>query len=227
MTTNQLIRWSGLSAMAAGILFIVIQIIHPSDVLSSVSTDRWAIVHILATVMALLALCGLTGLYARQVNKASWLGLVGYLVYSLFWALTMAFQFIEAFVSPTLATESPAFVEGLLAIAGGKTIETDMGSLPEVYAVTGGLYVLGGLTFGIATFRAGILPRLAASSLSVAVVLPIVGASVPHPYDRMFAVPVGIALAWLGYALWAEREEPATATVADTGNTVLSQAAVK
>ena len=32
---------------------------------------------------------------------------------------------------------------------------------------------------------------------------------VQHPYDRLFAVPVGFAIAWLGYALWSERREPA------------------
>jgi hypothetical protein len=221
MNASTLIRWSGLSAMAAGILFIVIQLIHPSDVLSSVSTDRWAIVHIMGVAMSLLGIFGVTGIYARQVNAAGWLGLVGYLSFSLFWAFTMAFQFIEAFVSPTLATESPAFVEGILAIAGGKTIETDMGALPEVYAATGGLYLLGGLVFGIATFRAGVLPRRAGVALAVAALLPIVLAALPHPLDRSLAVPMGLALAWLGYALWADRREPATASVPDTGNSIL------
>jgi hypothetical protein len=40
--------------------------------------------------------------------------------------------------------------------------------------------------------------------------LPILLSSlVPHPLDRIFAVPVGIALACLGYALWSERRAQA------------------
>jgi hypothetical protein len=107
MSTSNLIRWAGLSAMGAGILFISIQAIHPLDVLSSVTTDQWAIVHYLSIVMDLLGLFGIAGLYARQVEKAGWLGLAGFLLFSLFWAVTMAFHFAEAFISPVLATEAP------------------------------------------------------------------------------------------------------------------------
>jgi hypothetical protein len=65
------------------------------------------------------------------------------------------------------------------------------------------------MLFGVATFRAGVLPRWAAALLAVGTLLPILGSSlVPHPFDRIFAVPVGLALAWLGYALWSERREP-------------------
>ena len=31
ITASSLIRWAGLSAMAAGIIFVVIQLIHPPD----------------------------------------------------------------------------------------------------------------------------------------------------------------------------------------------------
>jgi hypothetical protein len=224
MNASNLFRWSGLSVMAAGILFIVIQLIHPSDVLSSVSTDRWVIVHCLGILMSVLAIFGVTGLYVRQATAAGWLGLVGYVLFSLFWIFSMAFQFIEAFVSPNLATKSPEFVEGILGIASGKATGTDMGALPDVYAVTGGMYALGGLVLGIATFRAGVLPRWAGGAVAAGAVLPIVLASLPHPLDRTFAVPMGLALAWLGYELWAERRERAAAPASDSTRSRLQQA---
>ena len=102
ITTSRLIRWAGLSAMMAGILFVVIQTIHPADILSSVTTSRWAIVHYLSIAMCLFGLLGIAGIYARQVEEAGWLGLAGYLLFSLFYALTMGFQFAEAFISPLL-----------------------------------------------------------------------------------------------------------------------------
>lgn len=210
MNASLLSRWAGVAAMASGILFIGIQAIHPSDVLSSVSTDRWAIVHILGIAMCLFGLLGVAGIYTRQVNAAGWTGLAGYLLMTLFYTLSLGFQFVEAFVSPALATKSPGFVEGVLGLASGDGSEMDLGALPTIYTVTGGMYLLGGLLFGIATFRAGVLPRRAAILLAVATILPVAGAAVPHPYDRAFAVPMGLALAWLGYALWAERREAAT-----------------
>jgi hypothetical protein len=214
MNANTLSRSAGVAAMASGILFIGIQAIHPSDVLASVSTDRWVIVHGLGIAMCLFGLLGVAGLYARQVNAAGWTGLAGYLLMTLFYTLSLGFQFVEAFVSPALATASPGFVEGILGIASGDGAELDMGSLPAVYAVTGGMYLLGGVLFGVATFRAGILPRPAGALLAIATILPVAGAAVPHPYDRAFAVPMGLALTWLGYALWADRRQTAATSVA-------------
>ncbi len=40
MNTQNLIRWAGLAAMAAGIIFAGIQPIHPLDVLASVTTTH-------------------------------------------------------------------------------------------------------------------------------------------------------------------------------------------
>ena len=71
------------------------------------------------------------------------------------------------------------------------------------------LYMLGGLLFGIATFRAGILPRWAAGLLAITAALTPVAALLPHAVQRLAAVPMGLALAWLGYALWSERREQA------------------
>jgi hypothetical protein len=228
-TASNIIRLAGLPAMGSGIAFIVMQAIHPLDVLSSVTTGGWTIVHYLGVAMGLLGLFGMTGIYARQVEKAGWLGLAGYLLLSLFYAITTAFQFIEAFVSPVLATAAPQFVEGLLGVASGHPTGFNLGALPMVYNLSGFVgYMLGGLLFGIATFRAGILPRWAGALLVVGVVLPLIGSGlVPHPFDRIFAVPVALAVAWLGYALWTERREKASEVVLDTQSGQLRQAAVK
>ena len=214
ITAAKLIRWSGPAAMGAGIIFAAIQPIHPLDILSSVTTSAWATIQSLKFTMCLLGLLGIAGLYARQVEKAGWLGLAGYLLFSLFYVLTAAFVFAEAFILPLLATEAPKFVEGFLGIINGSTSEVSLGVLPTLYLLTGiAGYTLGGLLFGIATFRAGVLPRWAGGLFAIGAVSPIVLAMLPHPLDRIFAVPMGLALAWLGYALWSERAEQAVQSV--------------
>ena len=229
-TASNLICWAGLAAMGAGILFLAIQLIHPLDVLESVTTTRWAIVHYLGIVMCLLGLLGMTGIYARQAEEAGWLGLAGYLLVSLFFALTLGFQFVEAFVSPLLANAAPEFVTGLLAVASGHAGEADLGALPTVYALTGFVgYMLGGVLLGIATLRARVLPRwaggllIAAAVLPLAAVLPAVSALFPHPLDRLFAVPMGLAWTGLGYALWSERSRPAVLSAAGAASSQLLQ----
>jgi hypothetical protein len=225
ITASKLIRLAGLSAVAAGILFVVIQRIHPTDVLSSVTTARWAIVHYSGVAMCLFGLFGLTGLYAKQAEKAGWLGLAGYLLFSLFYAFTAAFQFAEAFISPVLATEAPRFVEGFLGIVTSHASEISLGVLPTVYSVTGILYMLGSLLFGIGTFRAGILPRWAAGLLAVSGPLAAIMTSLlSHPLDRLAAVPMGLALAGLGYALWSDRRAAASEVVPGRASPQLRQA---
>ncbi|GGR28185.1 hypothetical protein [Deinococcus ruber] len=216
ITTAHLLRWTGLAALIAGVTFAGIQPIHPPDVLASVTTSAWAIITPIKTVMAMLFLIGITGLYARQLHKVGWLGLTGYLLLSVFWALQTALIFAETVLIPPLASVAPAFVEGFLGLVNGHPTGIDLGALPAVWALTGIVYVLGGLLFGIATFRAGILPRWASGLLAAASVLTPLAALLPHAIQRFAAVPVGVALAAMGYALWSERREDSPETLSGT-----------
>jgi hypothetical protein len=215
ITTSNLIRWAGLSAVVGGSLFVAIQPIHPPETLAAVTTGTWVLVHAVGVAMCLLILLGLTGLYARQADRAGWLGLAGFLLFGLMWALTAPFQLAEAFILPPLATEAPAFVEGFLGISSGSPSAVDLGVLPAVYAMTSVLYLVGGVLFGIATLRAGVLPRWAGGALAVGTVAPLaLSLLLPHEFIRLAAVPGGIALALLGYALWSDRRAPAGPRVA-------------
>src|SRR5438034_431219 len=52
-TAPNLIRLSGLSAVAAGILFVFVGLLHPAETPAAVATGLWAIVHAMA-----FAVCG-------------------------------------------------------------------------------------------------------------------------------------------------------------------------
>ncbi len=223
ITASSLIRWAGLSAVVAGVIYAGIQPIHPPDVLASVNTTAWGIITPVKTVMALLFLLGITGLYARQVKETGWLGLAGFLLFGLSWALNLTFIFAEAFIIPPLASAAPKFVEGFFGIVNGHPTLINLGLLPAIYALVGILYLLGGLLFGIATFRAGILPRWAGGLLAGTALLTPLAALLPHAIQRFAAVPVGIALAGLGFALWSERREKASEALPGTGNPRLAQ----
>ena len=209
-TPSTLIRWSGLAAVAGGLIFAGIQPIHPPDVVSSVTTGAWAIITQLKTAMCLLFLLGIAGIYAWQANRAGRLGVAGLLLFSLSWALQTPFVFAETFILPLLATDAPEFVDGVLGISYGRASEVDLGALPALYALVGILYMLGGLLLGIATLRAGVLPRRAAGLLAVTATLTPAAALLPHHIQRLAGVPMGIALAWLGYAVWSERRAHAS-----------------
>jgi hypothetical protein len=207
ITAANLIRWAGLSAMVAGICYVLVGIFHPANVPSSVTTTRWVIVHIFACAMSFFGLLGLPGLYARQAEKSGWLGLVGYILLSLWLVVIMGFSFVEAFILPHVATALPAFVQAWMGMFNGPAGKFDLGVLPTIWTLTGPVYILGGLLFGIATFRAGILPRWAGALLALSTVLAPIAGLLPNASQPKIAIPMGLALAWLGYALFAERRE--------------------
>lgn len=219
ITTSNLIRWAGLSAIAAGIIFAGIQPIHPPDVISSVNTSLWTIITYLKTAMSIFGLLAIAGLYARQVEETGWLGLAGYLSLSIFYAVQMCYSFAEAFVLPLLVTVAPKFVESTLGMASGAGGEMNLGAFATIYSLVSVLYLLGTLLFGIAMFRARILSRWAAGLLAFSGPLALIMvALLPHQLERLAAMPMGIALVWLGYALWSERREKASEPLAAVGS---------
>jgi hypothetical protein len=87
--------------------------------------------------------------------------------------------------------------------------------------------MLGGLLFGIATFRAGILPRWAAGLLAVAAAVTPAAALLPHAIQRFAGIPVGLAVAWMGFALVFERREKSSEAVPGKVSPQFSQTEAK
>lgn len=214
ITTQSLIRASGPAAIVAGSAYALVGVFHPPNILASVTTPAWLVVHVLAIGTSIFGLLGLTGLYARQAEKSGWLGLAGYLLLNLWLAIILGFTFVEVFILPALATTAPTFVEAWLGMFNGTANDINLGALPTVWTISGPLYILGGILFGIATVRAHILPRWAGVLLAVGTAMGPLAAFLPLDLQPKIAVPAGLALAWLGYSLWAERRaKPAAAPI--------------
>ena len=160
---------------------------------------------------SIFGLWGLTGIYARQAEQSGSLGLAGYLLLSLWLAIILGFTFVEVFILPALATLSPTFVEGWLGMFNGTVSDINLGPLSTVWTMTGPLYILGGILFGSATFRARVLPRWAGVLLAAGTAMGPLAALLPLDLQPKIAVPAGLALAWLGYSLWSERRAMAAA----------------
>jgi hypothetical protein len=203
--SDRLIGVAGLSALIAGACYVLVGMFHPANVPSSVTGARWETVHVLACAMCFFGVLGMTGLYARQAAKTGWLGLVGYLLLELWLVLIMGFSFVEAFILPHVAATAPEFVQAWMGMFNGPAGTFNLGVLPTVWTLTAPVYILGGLLFGVATFRAAILPRWAGALLTLSTLLAPVAALLPNASQPKMAIPLGIALAWLGYALWTEQ----------------------
>jgi hypothetical protein len=73
VTTTSLTRAAGAAAVAAGLIFIGVQIGHPHLDIASITTTELAVRNSLKVLMAVLALAGITGMYLSQVRRNGFL----------------------------------------------------------------------------------------------------------------------------------------------------------
>ncbi len=216
ITPSTLTRAAGVSAVAAGAIFIGVQLNHPQLDVASVTTTEFEVRSCLKVAMAALALPGITGLYLHQVKRMGVLGLVGYVLFAANYLVILATSFIAATVLPSIAATSPAYVRDVLAAASGGQAAGDIGLLKTVLLVESVLYLAGGLIFGIALYRARVLPRWAAALLAAGGLVSAGLSLLPDPFFRLLAFPNGIAMVVLGYSLWRSARVAAQPTTVDT-----------
>jgi hypothetical protein len=214
ITTTGLTRAAGISAAAAGLIFIAVQINHPAMDATSVATTEWVVRNSAKVAMGALALVGITGMYLRQVRQVGVFGLIGFLLLGAGYLLMFATEVISAYVLPSLVDLAPGYVNDILTAAAGGAPVGDIGAMKTVLAVTGAGYMVGGLIFGITLFRARILARWAAALLAVGTIATASLAVLPESFNRPMAVPVGLALIGLGVSLWRNPRSTSDETAA-------------
>ena len=214
ITAAGLTRATAVCAATAGVIFIAVQIGHPGPDTFTTETTQWVARSCAKAVMAALALAGLTGIYLRQRSRAGLLGLIGFALFAIGYQTMFSVEVIAATVLPGLVHSEPGFVNDVVAAATGGTPAGDIGNLQALLNLSGMGFILGGLIFGITTFRAGVLARWAAALLAVSTVATATLAFLPEAFNRPMAVPTGIALIGLGVSLW--RHDHENASVAPT-----------
>ena len=210
ITPTTLTRAAAVALAIAGVIFIVIQPLHPHEDAASITTSTWFIVHILSLTMAVFGLAGITAVYLTQITRSGILGLLGYLVFALFFITQAAVNFTEAFILPLTAAASPKLTEDVASLfVTGYVLQTDVGPLAIVGSIGAVLYLGGGVVFGVAVIVGNVLPRWTGVLLIVAALASLSAAVLPHELARYAAVPMGIALIALGLTLLAQQRRPA------------------
>src|SRR3954454_12571395 len=222
LTANRLTAAAGLCAAAAGAIFAGVQIHHPPSDLAHVATTEMTVRESAKALMCILALAGFTGMFVRHRRRFGALGLAGFVLLCVGYFAMFANQCIVAYVLPTLAHTDPGYVRAYIDAAMGRSSSGDIGHMQQLFIVTGIGYSFGGLLFGIALFRAGVLARWASALFAYGTVSALALAVLPESFSRPFAVPVGVALIGLGVSLWRDQQTqsakvsaPVTAWVAE------------
>ena len=167
VTSTGLTRAAGVAAAVAGRAFVAVQVNHPPESAFDTQTTEWVVRCAAKGVMAVLALAGITGLYLRQYRRTGLLGLAGYLLFAVGYLCLVVVETVAVTVLPTLLDTQHGYVMDVVSAAAGGKPEGDIGAIQVLFNVAGAGYILGGLLFGIALFRAGISPRWASALLAV------------------------------------------------------------
>ncbi len=227
ITTTKLTRAAGLSAVAGGLLFIAVQIGHPHLDATFATTTEYAVRETTKILMAVLSVIGITGIYLRQVKQTGVLGLLGYLLFGAGYLAILSVQVVGLFVLPSLADSAPGYVNDVLAVAAGGKAVGDIGALAAFIRIGGFTFLIGGVVFGIALFRANILPRWAAALLVAGTLVTFAIPLLPQINQRLFAIPTSVAVLSLGYSLWREQRTHKAPSPASPASAQLDPAGAK
>ena len=174
ITPTTLTRAAGLAAVAAGTALPRRPDQPPADRTSRPSRRRSGrSATAMKALMSALALAGITGMYLRQVRQTGVLGLRRLPVFGAGYLVMLGIEFVAAFVLPSLADDRPRLRQRRPRRGHQRHASIgDIGLLEPAHRGRGIGYLAGGLFFGIALFRAGILARWAAALLALAALRP-------------------------------------------------------
>lgn len=232
MSASTLYRLGGLALMAALPLLLIGEAIHPpGEQIKYLVMPIYPVAHVFQLLAWLLLLVGVPAAYARQAERAGWLGLVGFVLTMLAFVFSVDLLLWEINGAPLLAADPATkylVVPGNGPSGGGLMANGALGVVGRFF-VLGILTIASPIVFGIATWRAGVLPRwsgilqIAAWPLLLIwgpafLLLTKLGFT---PFDVLFS-PLGfgygvqfLGYAWAGYALWTQAaSQPAPKMVA-------------
>lgn len=191
MIPTTVIRLGGLAAVLVGVFALIVELLDlylyattSEDSLSEVATSAtFTVQGVFFSILAMLLLVALVGIYAGQAEAAGVLGSVGFLLALIGTALFVGATWDGVFLLPALAQAAPAF------------LDSDLSFLEKVGGVLSlGLLVIGWLVFAVSTLRARVYPRTAAVLLLIGIVV----SAIPLP---LTTIVFGVAMAWMGVFL--------------------------
>ena len=205
MSKDNMIRWSGVCLILAGVCLALGTIIHPSKETPQIilaQQTRLIIGHWLLTFYCGFLMLGLPGVYASGSKQLGRLGLAGFLLVffgTLFYAVSSDY----GFNAPVLARLAPQTLDAINAY-------------PSVVFMDGLFVVLlfsGFILFGIAIQRSQIFPPwsgvLIATGWSLFMICAPLALFVFEPLwilAVLGTVMLGLGLGWVGYVLLFSKE---------------------
>ena len=182
MKPSSLFQLGGIAILSAAVLYAVGNLSYflGGQPVGPTASGVW--INFIGDTLLLL---GLGALYARQAQRAGILGLAGYIT-----TVVATMLFIGNY-AVTMGVVAGAFTNEQIAQVSTYTV---------LLAIMPWLWMVGLILFGVATYRAQVLPKYAGALLAVTAVVQQLTGIAPF-IQPIFAVLSFVAFAWLGWAL--------------------------
>ncbi len=200
MTTRSLYRLTAAAIMAAATLaavgFPMVQ--PPPNVTVSANALLFG--------FGVLLLAGLPGVYLRQREAAGALALVGAAVLFVSAAVLTGFNFAGAVIVPIMAEGAPDLLQMFPDGPWARALPVNMAGHIG--------FAVGSLLFGVATYRANVLPRWAAVAVTAGGVGHLLVPAVPRVAGLTIVLVMVAGIFGLGWGLWTAAGDPSPAVSA-------------
>lgn len=204
MSKTNMLRWSGMSLILAGVMLTLATIIHPSsETVSNILAQEGRLItgHWLYLFYSVFLLLGLPGFYAVHARKLGRTGLVGFLL-AFFGTLIYAVSSDYGFNAPVLARLAPETLNAINAYPPIIAMDVLM-----VICMLAGFIML-----GIAIQRSKVLPVWSGIFIAVGWPLYMIAGAISLEAFRplwflviISAIVVGAGLIRIGSILWMEK----------------------
>lgn len=154
----------------------------------------WLIVNGLGVIGFVLALVGILGIFFKQFNDLTELGMFGFLITFVGQVLYNAGIYYETFIWPVLAESDP----NLINLSNGPIYSNPV--FFTMLLLAGSIYVIGFLIFGYSTYKTDFFPKWAIFLLVIGVVMFIPG-FFPYLIRTLGIIVYSLGLIWVGFVL--------------------------
>lgn len=207
MTTETLLRLSGLALLLSGILATIGFSVHPQDATGSNHT-MWLVAHIAVMSGAILNLLGLLGLYLRSASRLGLTGLIAFLLTTISLVLYLGKLYWSGFLYPLVIAHDAGFIRDYGFNPGSDPVDP---VVKIVFYLGPILFALGYALLGLGLVRLAAYPAAALWAMAVGALLvglwPLLPAMVQH-LSVVVSIVYTVGVTWIGYLLASGKSLP-------------------
>lgn len=154
----------------------------------------WLLVNGLGVIGFVLVLVGILGIFFKQFNELTELGMFAFLITVVGQVLYNAGMYYETFIWPILAVSDP----NLITLSTGPIYSNPIFFMMQI--LSGSIFSIGFLIFGYSTYKTNTFSKWAILLLVIGVVLFIPG-FFPYLVRTLGIIVYAIGLIWVGFML--------------------------